>query len=364
MRARGALIVAVVVAALGAALLLRRPGVEPVPSEARSGLIEQARLAEARWDPNQAVALLDRARLLDPASFPELPRLVYLMSVAHEADLRAKGARILALVEEHAALGTPRVGEARVVALTAIVNEGLHGEGERPDHLVAIEAALPDFEPPTRTDAWYHLAEARLLLGDAPGAEEAMVSGSASAGHPWEELIQLQGLLFLKSRRGEALPQDRSDYLRRLERWSEPHFAWRMALADFVILDGHVWDGEPAHTPEVFGAMAERADRAGMGTQVGNVQLAATFPELFSALEQGRIDDALARVRDVLTLLARDRGCVTETTVIRPHLTATLLTLRGDLLAASGSLEEAQAAWHKAAVVEPGNPRIAERLGR
>ena len=349
-----ALLLAVLVAGCGSP----EPEVPALDPVARDALVVAALEAEARWDTTAAVQSLGQAHDLDPASFEELPRLVYLTSLVHEADLKAKRERMLAMAEAGAAAGTPRAGEAEVVAWTAIVNEGLHDSGQRQASLEALEASMAGFEPPARTDSWYHLAEAKLLLGDLEGAEAAMVEGSREGGHTWEELIQLQGLLFLHSRRGDDVVAARAAYLERLEAWEEPHFAWRMALADFVTLDALV-DGLQASTAPDIRAMAGRAEAAGVATQVGNEQLAATLPELFSALETDDVEAALARIRDLLTLLARDRGCVTETVIIRPHLTADLLRLRARLLEGQGDEEGGAAALRKAALIEPDNPVLA-----
>lgn len=314
-------------------------------------------LHAARWERKEAGQAWMTAYRVQPEDFPDLPGLAFALGMSETPALQ-----VLDLLDAHEARfpDAPGLAEARVVALTELLNLEDTPEADRvryrealARHLESVEALGPG--PVTRL---YHVAEAHLLLDQAGKAREAMEAGLGAPGDAWDRLILHMGLAFVVLHGGDEARARTlfSSYTANWLQWPGYHFAMRMPMLQFLEAVTRVRWGTPLPIPPQARSRAAAARAAGVKVQYGVEDTVARLDALFAAMDQGDDEAVLQGISDVLTLLARDQGCVVETRLVKPTVTAHLLWHKARLLERGGQPQAAEEARQAAREACPQDP--------
>jgi tetratricopeptide (TPR) repeat protein len=343
------------VEALPAAEALRaREPKSPVPHL----LVGEILASQRQNDP--AVESFLRAWRLDPASV-FFPDLVYYMAFARTGSFPQDEKRLVeTLAEQENRLPNDQsLPETRVVITSALLNSRDCPENERSERIARLTSEVAAFHPgpSSRSTSWYHLSEALLLLHRNDEAMVAMRKGveAASQSDTWERLTQLVTLAFLELHAGqlEAARADMMRYPEILLGWRSLHHGMLLPTLEYIELTLRVRFGETWPLPDGYDALVERAQRAGVLEQYGSTELRRALRALVAAIDHADRARSEALVSDLMKVLIRDTGCISENAVIRPHLLSMLLAARGQALEADGDRAKASVAWQEAARIFP-----------
>jgi tetratricopeptide (TPR) repeat protein len=339
--------------------------------DALAGWLLGARAYEHEDRRRESCALYREAYELHPDGFPALPELVLDCSLAHPELLGGPDDAVRALLAEAAARepSTPGLLEARIVALTTLLNRESGGTAADEEELTALVGDLHAQGAHGRQSAFI-LAEALVLLGrtaEALAVMEAELGGEApgmaTGEADWDRMTMRMACAFLRLHQGEDRAAQEG-----LARWAEEHAAWRglhfgmvKPVVLFAQLTGEVRFGKRPPAPAGDAERRAAAEREGVALEVGTNEARAALAEVFAAEDRGDLVAARSALQDLYVLLGRDHGCVMENAVIRPHVQSMALMLNGDILHRLGDTAGAAESYQAAAALFPGDPWLAAK---
>ena len=326
------------------------------------GWILAGRIYHDRWRPESAEMYLT-AYATKAQGFPALADLTLALGLSGQAKLKVKS-----LLDAHAAAypDDPGLTEAHILAVADFLVQHDSSEATQAKMMKALKALVQDFrsQPRTTSEQYYHESEALMLLKRWDEATEAMERGIAANTRLWERLIMQMGLAFIRlhqNREGEAMGL-MEEYVKLYSEWPGYHFAMRMPMTEFLQLTWRVRFGEDLAIPESVAARREAAQKAGVDVQFGTEETRQLLQAVIDADREGDAQTVIAGVSDLLVMLVRDRGCVTETSIVRPHILCMVMVLRSGYLQQMGDLDAALNDMVRAAALYPEDTWLQDKL--
>lgn len=302
--------------------------------------------------------VLDAAYERSPAGFPLLPELVDHR--LRGPDDPRKGWKLLEFLDGHLAAhpeDTNLVAEGRLVALAYLLGQKNLPGDQLPRVRELTETALSSFtiEGQGTTTQHYDRAQALLALGRKEESVATGRAGIAAGTDVWEGLVMGWAIAVLAV---HEAPEEQAwaeiEAVRsRIASWEGTHFGMGKPLLEFMKLTAAIRYDREVETPPGYEGRQARLDAEGVRLQVGDEETRGRVIQLLEARKRRDADGVLRAAEDVLSIVARDRGCEMENQIIRPNTRAMLLAARGEALGWKGDLEGAATAWEEAAGLFP-----------
>ena len=328
------------------------------------GYLLAARVQDAKMKPDQVVANLLQAYALQPEQFAQLGELVYAMGLTSNITSR----KMHEFVELHASRfpDDPRLWEAEVVALSATIHDADTSEDIRARLLAELTTYMQGYTPPPDADSktWYFISDALLLLNRTDDALKAMDAGILADTDTWDRLSLEMARAFILLHEGspETAKQALHDYLNTYLAWTGCHFGMLMPVADYVRLTLKVRFDEDISLPPELEARREEALKREVRSPLGEEAISLTIRDLMAAADLGNTNMMARHIANLQTIFARDRGCIVETRIIKPHTLSMARILYGNALVAAGDESEAMMQYRLALEAYPADPWYQARL--
>lgn len=329
------------------------------------GWLAAGRIHHDLWQNPEAGKAFEAAYKLDPADFPALPELALVLALAGMP--REQIVRLLA-THRREYPHTPGLAEAQVLALGEALNGYIADADRRKRYEERLAALVERFRSSPRTTSaqLYHESEALMLLGRWDEAREAMRNGIEADTDRWHRLIMQMTLAYLLLHDGEQEQAFRliREYVKLYASWEPFHFSQRMPMTEFLQVTWRARTGEPLPIPDQVATRREAARKAGVQVQFGVEDTLTTLQTVIRTLDEDDPDATLSAISDAVTLLVRDRGCVSETRVVKPAVVSSLMVIEGDIHQQHDRPQEASAAYHRALSTFPRDPWLLKKAGR
>lgn len=305
--------------------------------------------------------VLQRGYDASPRSFPMLAE--YVDHRMRGPDDPQKGYDALAFLASHEALypeDVRLVARARLVACAYLLGqEGLPEADKQKATKIADEALVAfRIDGQGTTSEHYDRAQVLIALGRTEEAIAEGRKGIAADTDRWQALVMWWALVIMGLHYGddERAWNDLVALNESLATWPGTHFGMGKPLVEFVQLTARVRFGRALLPPPDYTERLERLEIEGVKSQYGDADTRDRLTRLFAAMSAKDNPTAFMMISDLLTLVARDRGCEMENQLIRPNTEAMLFVLQGDLYLGEGRLDESQAAYERAELLFSSNP--------